>query len=67
MAPCQVVDTFLQFKEGLKREALEFRNYTPPFHSLSTKILDLAGVISVGLSSSKTSQLRFLTDGCVGT
>lgn len=65
MAPSQVAD--IQFNKGKKREALEFRNYTPSFLNLSMTIIDLDGVISMGLFSSKTSQLRFLTDGCVGS
>ena len=55
MAPCQVADTSLQFKEGLKRETLEFRGYTPSFFNLPTT--DLDEVISVDMSSSEPSQV----------
>ena len=55
MAPCQVADTSLQLKEGLKREALEFRGYTLSF--LSLPIIDLDGVISIDIASSETSQV----------
>lgn len=65
MAPSQVADTMLQQKRT-EREALEFRNCIP-FLNLFIKIGDLDGEISMGLFSSKTPQLRFLTKEYVGT
>ena len=55
MAPCQVADTSLQFKEGLKKEALEFRGYTPSFFVVP--IIDLDEMLSVDITSSETYQV----------
>lgn len=56
MAPTQVANTIIQFKKGLKREALAFRSYTPSCLNLSIKIVDMKGMISMGLFSSAASQ-----------